>query len=228
MSARWIPKCASPNPAPVRSAVWRSSRKHLPRRQRAPNTLPVHPEIVRPEPAPARSADGSGTADGYFGGCAESRVGRHDPAVLDQRGTFPAAFILAMSDMLPGQPLQHIASPRILTWIQFVLATPVVLWGGWPFVERGWQSIVNRSLNMFTLIAIGVGAAYLYSVAATVFPDIFPPSFYGHSGTVSVYFEAAAIITTLVLLGQVLELRARSKTSRAIKALLGLSPKTPD
>jgi Cu+-exporting ATPase len=135
-------------------------------------------------------------------------------------------FILAMSDMFPGQPLQHIASPRFLTWIQFVLATPVVLWGGWPFIERGWQSIVNRSLNMFTLIAIGVGAAYLYSVAATLFPDIFPESFYGHSGTVAVYFEAAAVITSLVLLGQVLELRARSQTSSAIKALLGLSPKT--
>ena len=135
-------------------------------------------------------------------------------------------FILAMSDMLPGQPLQHLASPRLLTWIQFVLATPVVLWGGWPFFERGWQSIVNRSLNMFTLIAIGVGAAYVYSVVATLFPGIFPPSFYGHSGTVAVYFEAAAIITTLVLLGQVLELRARSQTSSAIKALLGLSPKT--
>ena len=135
-------------------------------------------------------------------------------------------FILAMSDMLPGQPLQHIASPRFLTWIQFVLATPVVLWGGWPFFERGWQSIVNRSLNMFTLIAIGVGAAYVYSVVATIFPGIFPESFYGHSGTVAVYFEAAAVITTLVLLGQVLELRARSQTSSAIKALLGLSPKT--
>ena len=92
-------------------------------------------------------------------------------------------------------------SPRLLTWIQFVLATPVVLWGGWPFFERGWQSIVNRSLNMFTLIAIGVGAAYVYSVVATMFPGIFPESFYGHSGTVAVYFEAAAIITTLVLLG---------------------------
>jgi Cu+-exporting ATPase len=135
-------------------------------------------------------------------------------------------FIVAMSDMIPGQPLQHRVPPQILAWVQFVLATPVVLWGGWPFLERGWRSIVNRSLNMFTLIAIGVGAAYLYSVVATILPDIFPPSFYGHSGTVAVYFEAAAIITTLVLLGQVLELRARSRTSSAIKALLGLAPKT--
>jgi Cu+-exporting ATPase len=135
-------------------------------------------------------------------------------------------FTVAMSDMLPGQPLQHVVSSHVLTWIQFVLATPVVLWAGWPFFQRGWRSIINRSPNMFTLIAIGVGAAYVYSVIATLFPDIFPPSFYGHSGTVAVYFEAAAIITTLVLLGQVLELRARSQTGSAIKALLGLSPKT--
>ena len=102
----------------------------------------------------------------------------------------------------------------------------MVLWGGWPFFQRGWTSIVNRSLNMFTLIAIGVGTAYVYSLAATLFPDAFPPSFRGHGGEVAVYFDAAAVITTLVLLGQVLELRARSKTSKAIKALLGLAPKT--
>jgi Cu+-exporting ATPase len=116
-------------------------------------------------------------------------------------------------------------SPRLLTWIQFAFATPVMLWGGWPFFQRGWASIVNRSLNMFTLIAIGTGTAYLYSVVATFFPDIFPDSFRTHSGEVAVYFEAAAVITTLVLLGQVLELRARSQTSSAIKALLGLAPK---
>jgi P-type Cu+ transporter len=101
-----------------------------------------------------------------------------------------------------------------------------VLRGGWPFFQRGWSSIVNRSLNMFTLIAIGVGTAFVYSLAATLFPDVFPPSFRGHGGEVAVYFDAAAVITTLVLLGQVLELRARSKTSKAIKALLGLAPKT--
>ncbi|HEX2655293.1 MAG TPA: HAD-IC family P-type ATPase, partial [Xanthobacteraceae bacterium] len=133
---------------------------------------------------------------------------------------------LAMSEMIPGQPVQRSISPHLLNWIQLVLATPVVLWGGWPFFERGWASIVNRSLNMFTLIAIGVGTAFIYSVAATLFPDAFPPSFRGHTGAVGVYFDAAAVITTLVLLGQVLELRARSKTSNAIKALLGLSPKT--
>jgi Cu+-exporting ATPase len=135
-------------------------------------------------------------------------------------------FLLAMSDMIPSQPIQHVIPLRLLNWFQLALATPVVLWGGWPFFQRGWASVVNRSLNMFTLIAIGVGTAYLYSLAATLFPQAFPDSFRGHGGEVGVYFDAAAVITTLVLLGQVLELRARSKTSRAIKALLGLAPKT--
>jgi Cu+-exporting ATPase len=134
--------------------------------------------------------------------------------------------LLAMSEMLPGQPVQHAFSARLLTWVQLVFATPVVLWGGWPFFTRGWASLVNRSLNMFTLIAIGTGTAYVYSVIATLVPDIFPASFRTHSGAVAVYFEAAAVITTLVLLGQVLELRARSQTSSAIRALLGLAPKT--
>src|ERR1051325_87203 len=110
-------------------------------------------------------------------------------------------------------------------WIQVVLSTPVVVWGGWPFFERGWHSIVSRSLNMFTLIAIGSGAAYLYSLVATLAPGMFPATFRGHRGEVDVYFEAAAAIVTLVLLGQVLELRARSRTSQAIRALLNLSPK---
>ena len=134
--------------------------------------------------------------------------------------------LLAMSEMLPGQPVQHALSARLLTWVQLVFATPVVLWGGWPFFTRGWASLVNRSLNMFTLIAIGTGTAYIYSVIATLVPGIFPASFRTHGGAVAVYFEAAAVITTLVLLGQVLELRARSQTSSAIKALLGLAPKT--
>src|SRR5207253_9445703 len=111
-------------------------------------------------------------------------------------------------------------------WLQLVLATPVVLWCGWPFFQRGWASIVNRSLNMFTLIAIGVDTAYLYSLAATLFPQAFPQSFHGHGGEVGIYFDAAAVITTLVLLGHVLELRARSKTSKAIKVLLGRAPTT--
>ena len=133
--------------------------------------------------------------------------------------------LLAMSDILPGQPLQHAVPPALISWIELLLSTPVVLWGGWPFFQRGWQSMVHRSLNMFTLIAVGTGTAYLYSVIATLFPQAFPESFRMH-GAPAVYFEAAAVITTLVLLGQVLELRARSRTGSAIRALLGLAPKT--
>ncbi len=133
-------------------------------------------------------------------------------------------FLMAMSDVLPGQPLQHAISVKLLQWIEFILATPVVLWGGWPFFWRGWYSIVNRSLNMFTLIALGTGVAWLYSVIGTLFPAVFPDSFRGEGGDVAVYFEAAAVIVTLVLLGQVLELHARSRTSGAIRALLSLAP----
>ena len=188
---------------------------------------PMHPEIVRAEPG----------ACPICGMALEPRTVTLDeeanPELIDMTRRFwvgvvlslPIAF-LAMSEMIPGQPLQRSFSPRLLNWLQLLLATPVVLWGGWPFFQRGWTSIVNRSLNMFTLIAIGVGTAFVYSLAATLFPDVFPPSFRGHGGEVAVYFDAAAVITTLVLLGQVLELRARSKTSKAIKALLGLAPKT--
>ncbi|MGH9698794.1 MAG: heavy metal translocating P-type ATPase [Candidatus Acidiferrales bacterium] len=134
--------------------------------------------------------------------------------------------ILGMSDWIPGQPLQRLVSPPTLGWIELIFATPVVLWGGWPFFERGWVSIVRRSLNMFTLIALGTGTAYFYSLIAVLFPGIFPPSFRGMQGDVPVYFEAAAAITSLVLLGQVLELRARSRTSAAIRSLLRLSPRS--
>lgn len=122
--------------------------------------------------------------------------------------------------------LDHYVSPYASTWAQLLVATPVVLWAGWPFFVRGWQSVVTRNLNMFTLIAIGTGIAWIYSVVATAAPDAFPPAFRGVGGTVAVYFEAAAVITVLVLLGQVLELRARENTSGAIRALLDLAPKT--
>ena len=131
-----------------------------------------------------------------------------------------------MGDMIPGQPLRQLASQRAWTWVEFILATPVVLWGGWPFFVRGWQSIVNRSLNMFTLIGLGVLVAYLYSLIAVLAPGAFPVTLRDDAGKVAVYFEAAAVIVTLVLLGQVLELSARSQTGAAIKALLGLAPKT--
>jgi len=135
-------------------------------------------------------------------------------------------FISAMGGMIPGKPLERLASHRTWIWVELILSTPVVLWCGWPFLVRGWKSIVNRSPNMFTLIGLGVAVAYTYSLVAVLFPGIFPESFRTQDGTVPVYFEAAAVITALVLLGQVLELRARSRTGAAIKALLGLAPKT--
>src|SRR5213080_4479498 len=134
--------------------------------------------------------------------------------------------LIAMSEMLPTNPIARVVPMRSIVWIQLALATPVVLWGGWPFFVRAWQSIRNRSLNMFTLIGLGIAVAYGYSLIATLAPKIFPSSFRDHMGNVPVYFEAAAVITTLVLLGQVLELKARSATSTAIKSLLGLAPKT--
>ncbi|MBI3951449.1 MAG: heavy metal translocating P-type ATPase [Acidobacteria bacterium] len=187
---------------------------------------PMHPEIVRSEPG---SCPICGMALEPRTVTVEEEV---NPELVDMTRRFWISLVLSipvvvlgMSDLLPGQPIQHALSARLITWIQLILGTPVVLWGGWPFFQRGWASIVNRSLNMFTLIAIGTGTAYFYSVVATMFPGLFPASFRGHAGEVAVYFEAATVITTLVLLGQVLELRARSRTSSAIKALLGLAPK---
>jgi Cu+-exporting ATPase len=190
-------------------------------------TCPMHPEIVR---------DGPGTCP-ICGMALEPRTATGaegpDPELRDMTrrlwiGTASSVPLIlgVMAEMLPGQPLRHMIAPRVLAWLQLVLATPVVLWAGWPFFVRGWQSIVNRSLNMFTLIALGVGTAYVYSVVATLAPGLFPDSFRTHGGEVGLYFEAAAVITVLVLLGQVLELRARSQTSTAIRALLELSPKT--
>jgi P-type Cu+ transporter len=134
--------------------------------------------------------------------------------------------LLAMADMVPGWSLPQAFTGSTRNWVQWLLATPVVLWGGWPFFQRGWTSVVNRAPNMFTLIAMGTGAAYGYSTVATVAPTLLPSSFRLHDGSIAVYFEAAAIITVLVLLGQVLELKARSQTSSAIRSLLRLAPKT--
>jgi len=137
----------------------------------------------------------------------------------------PVVFI-AMHHMIPGFSLERYISHHVLRWMELLFATPVVFWCGWPFFVRAWQSIVNRSPNMFTLIGLGVMVAYGYSLVATFIPGIFPESFRGEGGRIGVYFEAAAVITTLVLLGQVLELKARGQTGAAIKALLGMSPKT--
>jgi Cu+-exporting ATPase len=195
--------------------------------EKADYTCPMHPEVVRPGPGSCP----------ICGMALEPRTataaGEENPELADMSRRFwicvaltIPVLALGMSAMIPGRPVQNALSQGLINWLELVLATPVVLWGGWPFFERGWQSIVNRSPNMFTLIAIGTGTAFVDSVVATVFPGIFPASFRGPSGQMEVYFEAAAVITTLVLLGQVLELRARSQTSSAIRGLLGLAPKT--
>lgn len=189
-------------------------------------TCPMHPQIVRDAP-------------GFCPICGmglEPRtvVAEEENAELsDMRRRFWVSaalslplIVLAMSEFIPGDPARTFIGARSITWISLALASPVVLWGGWLFFVRFWYSLVNRSLNMFTLIGLGVGVAYIYSVVATLFPQIFPHSFRDHMGNVPVYYEAAAVITTLVLLGQVLELKARSSTSAAIRSLLGLAPKT--
>ena len=155
---------------------------------------------------------------------------RPDPELIDMVRRFRIALVLTLPlfaiEMGSHLGLIHVVPPAWSNWISFALSTPVVLWAGAPFFERGWRSVITRNLNMFTLIAIGTGTAYLYSVVGTLAPQIFPPAFRDMHGAVAVYFEAAAVITVLVLLGQVLELRARERTSGAIRALLGLAPKT--
>ena len=194
--------------------------------QKIEYTCPMHPEVVRDAP-------------GFCPICGMALEPRtatleEDTSELDdmRRRFWVSAALslpllaLAMSEMLPGDPLRMAIGPALVSWVQLLLAAPVVLWGGWPFFVRAWYSIVTRNLNMFTLIGLGVAVAFIYSLVATLLPQIFPASFRDHMGNVPVYFEAAAVITTLVLLGQVLELKARSSTSNALRALLGLAPKT--
>ena len=194
--------------------------------QKIEYTCPMHPEVVRDAP-------------GFCPICGMALEPRtatleDDTSELDdmRRRFWVSAALslpllaLAMSEMLPGDPLRMAIGPALVSWVQLLLAAPVVLWGGWPFFVRAWYSIVTRNLNMFTLIGLGVAVAFIYSLVATLLPQIFPASFRDHMGNVPVYFEAAAVITTLVLLGQVLELKARSSTSNALRALLGLAPKT--
>jgi P-type Cu+ transporter len=189
-------------------------------------TCPMHPEIVRDTPGSCP----------ICGMALEPRTvsldDRPNPELVDMTRRFWMAaalglpvFLLAMGDMALGMGLGGRIDMRATNWIGLACATPVVIWAGWPFVERAWASIVNRSPNMFTLIGMGVGAAYLFSAAGTLAPGIFPDGFRIH-GVVETYFDTAVVITVLVLLGQVLELRARSRTSAAIKQLLGLAPKT--
>ncbi|MEK6610448.1 MAG: heavy metal-binding domain-containing protein, partial [Gemmatimonadota bacterium] len=190
-------------------------------------TCPMHPEVVQIGPGACPKC----------GMALEPRVASEDegpnPELVDMTRRFWIGVVLTapllaimLAELLPTNPIAGLMMSGALPWIEAALASPVVLWAGWPFFVRMWQSFVNRHLNMFTLIGIGTGAAYGYSLVATTAPGIFPASFRGRGGDVPLYFEAAAVITVLVLLGQVLELRARGQTSSAIKALLGLAPKT--
>jgi Cu+-exporting ATPase len=208
-------------------ALHATTRKPSAAADRRTYTCPMHPQIVQDEPGNCP----------ICGMALEPREVTSDedanPELIDMTRRFWVAvaftipvILLAMGHLIPGNPFGRIASPRMMAWMELAFATPVVLWAGWPLFERGWRSLVNRNLNMFTLIGMGVGVAYLYSVVATILPGIFPISFRDSTGKVGLYFEAAAAITALVLLGQVLELRARSQTSGAIRALLGLAPKT--
>ena len=209
--ARYLtPSAVAPEPA-AGEALW---------------TCPMHPQIVRQAPG---SCPICGMALEPLVPAAGEPV---NPELRDMTRRFWVGVALslpllamAMTDHLAKPVLDALIAPRSAVWIQLILATPAVLWGGWPFFRRGWASLVNRRLNMFTLIALGTGVAYLYSLVAVLAPGIFAPSFRTPQGEVALYFEAAAVIVTLVLLGQVLELRARSQTGSAIRALLDLAPK---
>jgi P-type Cu+ transporter len=187
-------------------------------------TCPMHPQIVRNGP-------GSCPICGMALEPRDATGDEENPELRDMTRRFWISvtlcvpiFAFMLSELIPGRPLQHLFGPTLVPWLQFALASPVVLWAGWPFFERGWLSVRNRSLNMFTLIAVGTGAAYFYSVFAVLFPARIPASFRSHGGELALYFEPAAVIIALVLLGQVLELRARSRTGSAIRLLLELAP----
>jgi len=188
---------------------------------------PMHPEVVRDQPGACPKCGMALEPRDVGTGEAEN------PELADMARRFWVGVVLtvpllalAMADYIPGVDMQALLRPALSAWLELALATPVVLWCGWPFLVRGWRSVLTRRLNMFTLIGLGVAVSYVYSVVALVAPGIFPSSFRDASGQVHIYFEAAAVIVTLVLLGQVMELRARSRTNSAIKALLGLAPRT--
>ena len=196
-------------------------------KMRTEYVCPMHPEIIRNEPGSCPKCGMALEPRGVSGDEEEN----HELTDMSRRFWVSTAlsipvFVLAMAHDLMPELIAGILTIHPLQWLEFALATPVVLWGGWPFFQRGWASVIHRSLNMFTLIALGVGVAWVYSVVGTFFPQIFPLLMRDENDAVAVYFEAAAVITALVLLGQVLELRARSQTSSAIKMLLGLAPKT--
>ncbi|MFN2497768.1 MAG: heavy metal translocating P-type ATPase [Pyrinomonadaceae bacterium] len=217
---------SKPGPCPKCGMALESATITSPK-QKIEYSCPMHPEIVR---------DGPGSCP-ICGMALEPRTvslaDEKNPELVEMTRRFWVCVVLSvpllvlgMSEFIPSNLLEKVLPMDVRGWVELALATPVVLWGAWPFFVRAWLSLVNRTLNMFTLIGVGVGVAYLFSVIAILFPEIFPKSFRDSMGNVPVYFEAAAVITTLVLLGQVLELRARSRTGAAIKALLGLAPKT--
>ena len=205
------PGAATPKPAPAGAAY--TCPMHPQFRQAGPGSCPICGMALEPVEVSAEAQPNHELAD----------MGRR--FWLGLVLTLPV-FILEMGSHVPGLGLHDRVRPATSTWVQFALATPVVLWAGWPFFQRGWASVRSGHLNMFTLIALGTGVAYLYSLAATFAPGAFPAGFHTTGGTVPVYYEAAAVITVLVLLGQVLELRARDQTGGAIRALLKLAPKT--
>src|SRR5271166_2341752 len=191
-------------------------------------TCPMHPEIVRPGPGSCPIC-GMALEPRTVTSASEDNSELRNMTrrfCVSLALTVPVMVIAMASMNMSPNAVAYFLGGAGITWFEFVLATPVVLWGGWPFFQRFWTSLINRSPNMFTLIGMGTGVAYIYSVVATIAPQIFPESLRGMGGYPDVYFEAAAAITTLVLLGQVMELRARSRTSAAIRALLDLSPKT--
>ena len=189
-------------------------------------TCPMHPEIQQPTPGSCPKCGMALEPMDYTAEQDNSELDDMTRRLWISTALALPLFVMAMiADLWPTISQQWI-SYSTLHWVEFFLATPVVLWGGWPFFQRGWASLVNRHLNMFTLIALGVGVAWLYSLIGTFLPSIFPAALRREDGTLPIYFEAAAVITALVLLGQVLELRARSRTNSAIKLLLGLAPKT--
>ena len=209
--AKYLSPTASEPPAPIPEGAIYTCPMHPEIRQAGPGSCPICGMALEPEMPTAETGP--------------------NPELLDMTRRFWIGLALTvpvvaleMGGHLLG--LHRFVGPSLSGGAQLAFATPVVLWAGWPFFVRGWQSLVSRNLNMFTLIALGTGVAWVYSVVATLAPGLFPPAFRGAAGTVAVYFEAAAVITVLVLLGQVLELRARERTSGAIRALLDLAPKT--
>jgi len=222
---RYLKAGAAPEPMSHRPAG--ASAPSPPAGSKVQWTCPMHPEIVTDRPG---SCPICGMA---LEPLTVSLEDEENPELRDMRRRFWISLTLTapliafmIADFLPGRPLERWSHSGVRHWLELALATPVVLWGGWPLLVRGWESLVRRSLNMFTLIGLGISVSYGYSVVAALLPGIFPPAFRDPTGRVGLYFEVAAAITTLVLLGQVLELSARSSTGAAIRQLLRLAPKT--